>query len=165
MCNSLMIIFICCLKTKHFFKKKTNIFLDEKIRKIVVFVMNEINVYIFHKSEIVDFRIFDNSKKIVKNETIIEIVNKDEFICIMFKIETQFDDCLTTERISTQIEQNDENNRTTIADDRRRPEKSGFADAFRSNMRVSDISNNSTTEIYEIEKIFEIYVRTTTVKK
>ena len=36
------------------FENKT-FFFDEKIRRIVVFVMNEINVYVFHKSEIVDF--------------------------------------------------------------------------------------------------------------
>ena len=92
--------------------------------------MNEINVYIFHKSEIVDFRIFDNSRKIVKNKTIIKIVNKNEFICMMFKIETQFDNRLTTKRISTQIRQNNENNKTATANGRRRPGKSGFADVY-----------------------------------
>ena len=101
--------------------------------------MNKINVYVFHKSEVVDFRIFDNSRKIVKNETTIEIINKNELICMMFKIETQFDNRLTTERISTQIEQNDENNRTTTANGRRRLKKSGFADDLYEQKHISAV--------------------------
>ena len=114
--------------------------------------MNEINVYVFHKSEVVNFWIFDNNKKIVKNETTIEIVNKNEFIYMMFKIETQFDDRLTTERISTQIEQNDENNRTTIANGRRRPKKSGFA-----NEKIYE-KNNQIQTSFRFSKLRKILI-------